>query len=81
MIQESLPGIAEETGKFRPRVRGAHIHNPDCFNPGLRRLDAKETRGLAALDASPELPLGGNNEVLVEWIGMGADFDPFCRRR
>ena len=48
---------------------------------GLRRLDAEQARGLAALDAAPEFPLGGDDEVLVERIGMGRDLDPLCRRR
>ena len=32
--------------------------------------------GLAALDTTPELPLSGDDEVLVERIGMGLDLDP-----
>ena len=35
-------------------------------------------RGLAALDTAPELAFGGDNEVLVERIGMGRDLDPFA---
>ena len=42
---------------------------------------AKEARGLAAFDTTPELALSRNNEVLVERIGMGSDLDPFARRR
>ena len=42
-----------------------------------RRLDAEEARGVAVLDAAPELPFGGDNEMLVERIGMGGNFDPF----
>ena len=45
---------------------------------GLRRLDAEQGRGLATLDAAPELPLGGNDEVLVERIGMGLDLHPLA---
>jgi hypothetical protein len=32
----------------------------------------------AGLDAAPEFPLGGNDEVLVERIGRGLDFDPLA---
>ena len=35
-------------------------------------------RGLATFDTAPKLPLGGDNEVLVERIGMGGDLDPFA---
>ena len=34
--------------------------------------------GLAALDTAPEFPLGGDDEVLVEGIGVGGDLDPFA---
>ena len=38
----------EKTGKFRPRVRGTHVDNPDGFDPRLWRFDTEEARGLAA---------------------------------
>ena len=47
--------VAEQTGKFRPGVRGAHVDNPNRFDPGLWWLDTKQARGLAALDTAPEL--------------------------
>jgi hypothetical protein len=78
MFQKRLPGAAEETGKLGPGVRGTHIDDPDGFDPRLGRLDAKESRGLAALDAAPELPLRCDDEVLIERIGMGGDLDPFA---
>ena len=48
------------------------------LNARLRRLDPEQGRGLAALDTAPELALGGDNEVLVERIGMGGDLHPFA---
>ena len=40
--------------------------------------DTKQARGLTVLDASPELPLGSDNQVLVKRISMGGDLDPFA---
>src|SRR6516225_11852685 len=78
MIHKGSPGVAEQIGKFGPRIRSAHIHNPDRFEPWSWRLDAKEARGLAALDTAPELPLRSDNQMLVQWIRMGGDLDPFA---
>ena len=78
MLQKGLPRVPEETGKLRPGVRGAHVDDPDRLDPWLRWLNPEEARGLAALDAAPELPLSRDNEVLIERIGMGRDFDPFA---
>ena len=43
-----------------------------------RRLDAEQMRGLAALDAAPELLLGRQQQVLVERIGRNGHFHPFA---
>jgi hypothetical protein len=63
VLQKGLPGIAEQTGKLRPGIRGAHIHNPHCLDSGFWWFDTKEARGLAALDAAPELSLCCNNQI------------------
>src|SRR6516164_7892086 len=39
MIEKSLPGAAEETGKFRPGIGGAHIYDPNRLDPRLRWFD------------------------------------------
>src|SRR5262249_30362712 len=78
VVEKGLPGIAEQTGKFRPRIRGAHIYNPNSLDPWLRRFDGKEARGFAVLDTPPELPLSSHNKVLIERIGMGGDLNPFA---
>ena len=78
MVQEGLAGIAKQSCKLRPGVRGAHIHDPNSFDAWLRRLDAKEARGLATFNSAPELPLGGDDQVLVQRIGMGSNLDPFA---
>src|SRR6516165_8444464 len=77
MVEKGLSGVTENSGKFGPGIRGAHINNTDRFDPRLWRLNTKQARSLAALDTTPELPLGGHNEVLIKWIGMGSDLDPF----
>ena len=43
---------------------------------GPWRLDAKQMRGLAGLDAAPELLLGGEQEMLVERVGGNCHLDP-----
>jgi len=78
MIQERLPGAAEQPGEFGPRIRRAHVNDPNRLDPGLRRLDTKEVRGLATLDTALELAFGSHNQMLVQRIGMGGDFDPFA---
>ena len=69
---------SKRAGKFRPGIGNAHIDDADRRNAGLRWLDPEERRGLAALDTPPKLPLGSDNEVLVERVGMGSDLDPFA---
>ena len=76
MLQKGLPSAAEETGKFRPGIRGASINNSNSLDPWLRRR--QQARGLAALHAAPELALGRDYEVLIERIGMGCDLDAFA---
>jgi hypothetical protein len=78
MVQKGLPGAAEQTGKLRPGVRGGHVDDPHGLDPGFGRFNTKEARGLATLDTTPELAFGGNDQVLIERIGMGGDLDPFA---
>ena len=61
-----------------PGVGRGHIDDTDRLDAGLRRIDAEKGRGLAVFDAPPELPLGGDNEVLVKRIGMGGDLYPLA---
>src|SRR4029077_18987594 len=65
----------------RPSVRRAHLNDADCLDPGLRWVDAEKGRGLSSFDTAPELPLGRNDEVLVERIGMDVDFHPLAAAR
>ena len=54
------------------------MRTPRCAASAARHRIA---RRLAAFDASPELPLGGDDQVLVERIGVGFDFDPLAATR
>ena len=45
---------------------------------GLGGSTPNRRRRLAILDAAPELPLGGDDQVLVERIGVGRDLDPLA---
>ena len=72
---------SKRAGEFCPGIGRAHIDDADRRNARLRRLDAEEGRGLAALDTTPELPLGGDDEVLIKGIGGAFRFRPTCRRR
>jgi hypothetical protein len=76
VLEMSRPGPRKDRSKLRPRIRGAHIDNADCLHPRLWRFDAKQSRLLPSLDTAPELPLGGDDEVLIEWIGVGFDLNP-----
>jgi hypothetical protein len=77
VFEMSHPRPRKDSRELCPGVRRAHVDNADRFDPRLRRLNAEQGRGLAAFDAAPEFPLGGDDEVLVERIGMGLDLDPF----
>ena len=78
MLEEGRAGGAEYAGEFRPGIGRAHVDDPDSLDPRPRRLDAEQARGLATLDAAPELLLRGQQEVLVERIRRDADLDPFA---
>ena len=52
------------------------IDSPDRLNSWLRRIRTEQRRRLAALNTAPELALGTDNQVLIEGISVGGDFDP-----
>ena len=57
---------------------GGHVNDPDRLDPRPRRLDTKEARGLAALDAAPEFLLCGEEQVLIEAISGDRNLDPLA---
>ena len=78
VLKMRVPGADEDVGELRPGIGGAHIDNADRLNARPWRVDPEQGRGLTALHTAPELPLRGDNEVLIERIGMGSDLDPFA---
>src|SRR5262249_296548 len=50
MLEKGLTGLAKQSSKFAPGIRGAHIDNPDCLDAGFWWIDTEEPRGLSALD-------------------------------
>ena len=72
------PGPAIGGGELRPGIGGTHIDDPDRLQPWPRRLDPEQPRRLAAHHAAPELLLGGEQQVLVQRIGMDREFNPFA---
>src|SRR5215212_11310145 len=69
--QYTAANSAQEFDSLMSTVR----HRFDA-SPG--RLDAEEARGLAGLDAAPELLLGGEQKVLIERVGVDLDLDPLA---
>ena len=78
MLEVRVPRADEDIRELRPGIGGAHIDNSERLNARPRRVDPEQGRGLAALDAAPELAFGGHNEVLIKWIGITSDLDPFA---
>jgi hypothetical protein len=65
LLEEGEAGRAEHTSELGRGIGRAHIDDPHRLDPGPWRLNAEQARGLAALDAAPELLLRGQQEVLV----------------
>ena len=78
VLEEGGAGRAEHAGELGPGIGRAHVDDPHRLDPWPRRLDAEEARGLATLDAAPELLLRGQQEMLVERIRRDADLDPLA---
>ena len=71
------PGAEKNARELGPGIGGAHIDNPNRLDPRLWRINPKQCWRLATFDTAPELPLGGDDQMLVERIGMSFDLDPF----
>ena len=72
VLEMSGSGPGKDAGEFRPGIRRAHIDDADRLDARAGRLGPEQTRRLPVLDATPELPLGGDDEVLVERISADA---------
>src|SRR5215467_8701724 len=69
MLEVSLARAPKHGGEFRPGIGCAHVDDAHRFDPRVGRLDSKQSRWLAILDAAPEFFLGREREVLVERLG------------
>src|ERR1700730_4563440 len=78
VFKESRTSPAKHAGKLGPSIGRAHIDNANGRYPRPRRLNTKQPRRLATLDAAPELLLGREQEVLVEGISRNGDLNPFA---
>src|SRR5215204_6305930 len=78
MLDKGWSGSAVDGGELGPGVRFAHVDRPHRFDARPRWLDPEEARGLAGLDAAPELLLGGEQKVLIERVGIDLALDPLA---
>src|SRR5215469_5375666 len=69
MLEVSLARAPEHVGEFRPGVGSTHVDDPHRFDPRAGRLDSKQSRVLAILNAAPEFLFRRQKEVLVKRIG------------
>src|SRR5215470_8178340 len=73
-----IPGARENSRELGPGIGRTHIDDANGRNALLWRFDAEQARGLAALHASPEFALSGDDKVLIERIGVSFDLNPFA---
>ena len=78
VLEKCRSGLAKHDSEFRPGIGGGHVDHTHRLDPWPSRHGKEQARGFAALDTAPEFPLGGDDEVLVEGIGVGGDLDPFA---
>src|ERR1700674_5766138 len=72
VLQEGHSGLAKEPGEFRPGIGRTHVDDANGLDARPQRLSTERAREVAALDATPELLLGREQEMLVEGIGRHA---------
>src|SRR6202035_663698 len=68
----------EHRSELRPSIRRAHVDDADRLDSWLWRFDTKQSWRLAALYAAPELALRGDDEMLIERVGMGRNLHPLA---
>src|SRR5271156_7087061 len=78
MFEIGRPGLGKHGRELRPGIGRTHVDNANGIHLWFWRIDPKQLRWLAGLDATPELPLRRDNEMLIERIGMGQDLDPLA---
>src|SRR5262249_38198297 len=58
MLEVSLARAPEHAREFRPSIGCAHVDDPHRFDPRAGRLDSKQARGRAILNAAPKFFFG-----------------------
>src|SRR5215813_9082615 len=59
MLEVSLARAPKHAREFRPGIGCAHVDDAHRCDPRAGRLEPKQSRGLAILNAAPEFLLGG----------------------
>ena len=72
------PGPKIGRGKIRPLIGADMSTTLTASSRGRGVSMLKRSGGSPRLDAAPELLFGGEQEVLIERIGMDLDLDPFA---
>src|SRR5262249_20614126 len=58
VLEVSLARAPKHAGEFRPGIGCAHVDDPHRFDPRAGRLESKQSRGLAILNAAPKFFFG-----------------------
>ena len=69
VVEVRAPG-AKKNARNSAQALEALYRHPNCFDARLWRFNPKQGWRLAIFNTPPELPLGGDNQVLVERVGM-----------
>src|SRR5262245_38457498 len=78
MLKVSLAGAPKHASEFRPGVGGAHVDDAHRCDPRAGRLEPKQSRRLAILNAAAGFLLSREQEVLVEGFGRDSDLHPLA---
>src|SRR5215472_19084355 len=78
VIEKGAAGAAEQRGKLRPGIRGAHVDDADRLDTRSRRLGVNDVGSFAGLDAPPEFFLRRNKDTQIERVHGDRDLDPLA---
>ena len=70
MARVGVPGFAKQPCELGPRIGGVHVDDAYRLDPGFRRFAIEQGRQLTVFDRLPEGFLGGDQDRLVNWIGV-----------
>ena len=76
MLKVSLTRTLKHATEFRPGIGFAHVNDLRRFDPRAWRLESKQSRWLAALNATPELLFRRQKDVLLKRVGRDGDLHP-----